>query len=184
MRDACFDYGSEPVGPVTLAVQAGERVAHLARSDHEARVVARMAAGLVKASRGCVLLDEFDPRVQSVQCKRIVALVDFETPSANARTFERFVRYRARLWGADPERAVSYAHQLLDGPLARVRESVAYPLACALIVAPKIVILDRPTAIDAPAIVSAIGALTLLSTHADAGSARAYSGEPRIEVPA
>ena len=51
-----------------------------------------LAAGIVKASSGCVLIGDYDPRVQSVACKRIAGFVpraDFLAPAAHAMLYRR-----------------------------------------------------------------------------------------------
>src|SRR5580692_8339945 len=75
MREASFGASGAPIGPVTLDVGPGERAARAFGTAREAGVVALLAAGIVKASTGCVLLDQYDPRVQSAHCKRIAAFV-------------------------------------------------------------------------------------------------------------
>jgi ABC-type Na+ transport system ATPase subunit NatA len=174
MREACFDAGAVRAGPVSLQLQAGERRALALPDAREATIVARMAAGLVKATRGCVLLEEYDPRVQPVHCKRIAAFVPHDPLTLSAREFERYIVYRAALWKIDPAEAIAHARLLL-GLMAEMHEAFAYPLASALVTHPRLVVLDRPQAAYARTILAAVGSRALLSTHAGASDAAAFA---------
>ena len=71
-----------------------------------------MAAGIVKASSGCVLIGDYDPRVQSVHCKRIAGFVPHETVALDERDFGAYIAYRAALWNVDARRAFAQAAEL------------------------------------------------------------------------
>lgn len=173
MRNATFAGAGASVGPVTLDLRHGERAALPFASPREAAVVALLATGIVKASSGCVLIDDYDPRVQSVHCKRVAALVPHEPFSLDDAEFARYIEYRAALWNVDPRRARAHA-QLLRKRLARMHEALAYPLIGALIGMPKLIVLDRPQPVYAPYILDAVDGRALLSTHTDAAAARAF----------
>lgn len=173
MREACFDASGTPVGPVTLAVAPGERTAHAGGSSREAHVVALLAAGIVKAGSGCVLLDEYDPRVQSAHCKRIAAFVPHDPLPLAGIEFDRYISYRAALWNVDRMRAIVHARLLMDR-LDGMHEAFAVPLVGALVGDPKLLVLDRPQAVYATHVIAAAGPRAVLSTHAGAAAAAAF----------
>jgi hypothetical protein len=174
MRNAVFSAGGVEAGPVTLDVGAGEQAALVVRSAREAGIVALLAAGIVKATSGSVLIDEYDPRVQSVHCKRIAAFVPHEPLPLSEADFARYIAYRAALWNLEPIHARTVASLLLR-KLRDVHEAFAYPLVGALIARPKLVVLDRPPPAYASQILAAVGTRALFSTHAGVAAARAFS---------
>lgn len=177
MRDATFVRGAIVAGPVTLDLGAGERAALQCASPDEAAVVALLATGIVKASSGCVLIDDFDPRVQSVACKRVAALVPHEAFGLDEGEFTRYVAYRCALWNVESSRAQAHAAHLRRR-LAGMHEALAYPLIGALVGMPKLIVLDRPQAVYARQILDVLSGCALLSTHTDAASATAFAGNP------
>lgn len=120
-----------------------------------------------------MLIDDYDPRVQSVHCKRVAALVPHEPLDVGERDFARCIAYRAALWGVDAARALAHAKRLLE-KLDGMHEAFAYPLAAALAVEPRLVVVDRPQPAYAAQIASAVGSLAMLSTHASPAAARAF----------
>jgi ABC-type Na+ transport system ATPase subunit NatA len=178
LREARFLARGAPVGPISLAVAEGERVARTFAQAREASIVALMAAGIVKASAGSVLVDEYDPRVQPVHCKRTVAFVPHDPLPLDTPGFERYIRYRAALWGIDPEPAWVHARLLLER-LEGVHEAFAYPLAGALISNPKLLVLDRPQPAHAERILAAAGARAIFSTHTAEGAAHRFGAAAR-----
>lgn len=174
MRDASFSRGALAAGPITLDLERGERVALRFASPQEASIVALLATGIVKASNGCVLIGDYDPRVQSVACKRIAALVPHEPFALDDDEFARYVEYRAALWNLEPQRALTHA-ALLRKRLAGMHEALAYPLIGALLGMPQLVVLDRPEPAYAAQILAAVGRRSLLSVHTEAAAARAFA---------
>jgi hypothetical protein len=173
MREATFVGAGASAGPVTLDLARGEGVALTCASARDAEIVALLASGIVKASSGCVLIDDYDPRVQSVACKRVAALVPHEPFPLDEGEFIRYVAYRAALWNVEPARARLHA-MLLRKRLAGMHEAFAYPLIGALIGMPKLIVLDRPAPAYAPQILEAVGGRAVLSTHIDPVAARAF----------
>jgi hypothetical protein len=178
MRDARFLARGAPVGPVTLDVSPGERAARVFEDPRDASIVAMLAAGIVKANAGSVSIDEFDPRVQPVHCKRAVAFVPHDPLPLDVPGFESYIRYRADLWGIDPARAWAHAKLLLER-LDGVHEAFAYPLAGALIVAPKLLVLDRPQPAYAERILAAAGPRAVFSTHTSDAAAQRFQTRAR-----
>jgi hypothetical protein len=174
MRNASFEGTGASAGPVTLDVYPAERAALAFESAREASIVALMASGIVKASHGSVLIDDFDPRIQSINCKRIAALVPHEPCGLHESEFARYVVYRAALWKIEPRRALAHA-DLLRKRLAEMHEAFAYPLIGALIGMPKLVVLDRPAAAFASQILGALEGRAVFSTHASAAEARVFA---------
>src|ERR1700729_1780921 len=174
MRDATFATGAVSVGPLTLGLDPGGRAALQCASAEEAAIVALLAAGVVKASSGSVLIDDFDPRVQPVHCKRIATLVPHEPFALDEAEFRRYLAYRAALWNVDAARASAHA-RLLREQVAGMHEAFAYPLIAALIGLPRLVVLDRPQPVYAAQILRAVAGCTLPSPHADAAAALAFA---------
>jgi ABC-type taurine transport system ATPase subunit len=174
MRDARFLARGTGAGPITLDVARGERSARAFASGREASIVAMLAAGIVKASEGSVLLDSYDPRVQPVQCKRIAAFVPHDPLPLVDADFQEYIAYRAALWGIDRARALAHA-LLIVQRLEGVHEAFAYPIAGALIGAPQLLVLDRPQAAYARCILDAAGPRAVFSTHASEAAAAAFS---------
>jgi ABC-type Na+ transport system ATPase subunit NatA len=184
MREASFDASGAAVGPITLDVHSGEGVARVFGGSREATIAAMLAAGIVKATGGSVLIDQYDPRVQSAHCKRIAAFVPHAPlPLPDEAEFERYIAYRAALWDVDSMRAIAQAKLLLER-LDGVHEAFAYPLAGALVAAPQLVVLDRPQPAYARQIVAAIGPRAIVSTHLSAAAAEAFSDAERSRAPA
>ncbi len=174
MREACFNARGAPVGPVTASVEPGERIACVFAGARDAAVVALMAAGIVKAGSGSVLIGEFDPRVQSVHCKRIAGYVPHAPSRITDAEFDRYVAYRAALWSVDPRRACAHAKLLMER-LSGMHEALAYSIAGALISSPSLLVLDRPQAEYARQIFAAAGPRAVFSTHVSESAARAFT---------
>jgi hypothetical protein len=128
----------------------------------------------VKATTGCVLINDFDPRVQSVHCKRAAAFVAHDPLALEETEFAGYVAYRAALWNVEPSRAHAHA-RILRARLAGMHEAFAYPLIGALIGMPQLVVLERPQPVYARLILEATEGRALLSTHTDAAAARAFA---------
>ena len=174
MREASFIASGSPIGPISVDVCAGALVARIAASAREASITALLAAGIVKAGSGIVLIEEYDPRVQPAHCKRAVGFVPHAPLSISEAEFEWYVKYRAALWNVDPVRALSHAKLTLER-LEGVHEAFAYPIAAALISSPKLLVLDRPQAEYAERIVAAAGPRAIFSTHCGVAAANAFS---------
>ncbi len=174
MRDASFANAHVSAGPITLDIELQQRAALTFASPGEATVIALMAAGVVKASKGRVLIADYDPRVQSVHCKRIAAFVPHEPLQLDDRDFARYVNYRAALWNVDAKTAQISAYALRDR-LEGMHEAFAYPLIGALIGQPKLVVIDRPQAAYARHILGAVEGRALLSTHTRVESALTFA---------
>jgi hypothetical protein len=121
-----------------------------------------------------VLIDDYDPRVQPVHCKRVTALVPHEPFAIDESEFARYIAYRAALWNVEPASAFAHA-ALIRGRLRGMHEAFAYPLIGALIGLPRLIVLDRPQAVYAPQIRAAVGEIALLSTHTEPAAASAFA---------
>lgn len=181
MREATFSGAGLFVGPVTIDLERRERAALTCTSARDAEIVAMMATGIVKPTSGCVLVGDYDPRVQSVACKRIATLVPHEPFSLNESEFDRYIVYRAALWNVELARARMQV-RLLQKRLAGMHEAFAYPLIAALIGTPKLVVLDRPQPAYAGQILEAIGSRATLSTHTDVATACAFAPPGRGRI--
>jgi hypothetical protein len=173
MRKASFRLGSWSVAPVTLEVYPGELAARTFASPREAAVVALMAAGIAKPSSGGVLIGDYDPRVQSVACKRIAGFVPHEPVSLEERDFRAYVAYRAALWNVDAHLASARASEL-RAALGDMHEAFAFPLIGALIASPQLIVLDRPVPAYAERILRVAAGRAVFSTHATVAAARAF----------
>jgi hypothetical protein len=181
MRNATFSGRGVAVGPVTLDVWPGESFSLVFTSSAEASIVALMASAIVKASSGTVLIGDYDPRVQSVHCKRIATLVPHEPLAIDENDFFAYISYRAALWGIEPAIGRKRA-ALLRERLAGVHEAFAFPVIGALIGMPQLLVLDRPQSAYAAAILEAAEGRAILSTHAGAVAAQAYAHPMRRRV--
>lgn len=183
MREACFNARGAPVGPVTVSVEPGERVTRAFAGGRDAAVAALMAAGIVKAGSGSVLIGEFDPRVQSVHCKRIAGYVPHAPSRITEGEFERYVAYRAALWTVDPRRAWAHAKLLMER-LSGMHEAFAYSIAGALISSPSLLVLDRPQPEYVRQIFAAAGPRAVFSTHVSESAANAFTVATAQPLPA
>lgn len=158
---------------MTLDVDAGEVAARTFASPREAAVVALMAAGIVKASSGSVLIGDYDPRVQSVHCKRIAGFVPHEPMALDERDFGAYVAYRAALWSVDARGAFAHA-TALRAALGDMHEAFAFPIIGALIASPELIVLDRPVPAYAERILRVADRRAVFSTHTNVAAARAF----------
>jgi len=174
MRDASFANATARAGPLTFDLEPGGRVALACLSSQEATIVALMAAGIAKATTGSVLIGDYDPRVQSVHCKRIAGFVPHEPLELDERDFPRYIAYRAALWNIDATAAQADA-RLLCERLEGMHEAFSYPLIGALVASPRLIVLDRPQPAYAAQILRAVEGRALLSTHAQPTNAAAFT---------
>jgi hypothetical protein len=174
MRDASFASATARAGPLTLDLEPGGRIASTFSTSQEATIVALMAAGIAKATTGSVLIGDYDPRVQSVHCKRIAGFVPHEPLELDERDFPRYIAYRAALWNIDATAAQAEA-RLLCERLEGMHEAFSYPLIGALVASPPLIVLDRPQPVYAAQILRAVEGRALLSTHAQPSNAAAFT---------
>ncbi len=165
MRAASFARsGHCIVPPITLALDEKARRAHACGDDAAASIIALMAAGLVKPTTGHVFIAAFDPRIQPVQVKRIVAYVPHEALPHDFPSFTRYIEFRATLWGLPRAQSVVRARSIL-ARLEGVHEAFAHPLVGALLSHPRLLVLDRPQAAYAHQICDVAGTCAIFSTH-------------------
>jgi hypothetical protein len=173
MREAVFTNARVSVGPVSVDLEPGGRAALRFDTSSQASIVALLASGIAKASSGSVLIGDFDPRVQSVHCKRIAGFVPHEPLDLADAEFLRYVAYRAALWNVAEQNAESRARDLLM-QLAGMHEAFAYPLIGALIASPQLLVMDRPPPAYARQILAVTEETALLTTHADVAAQDAF----------
>jgi hypothetical protein len=141
---ACFARDGEVLaGPFSATLAPGASEVFTARDLREARIVARMAAGIVKPTTGSVSIGDYDPRVQPVQAKRLVAFSLGDDTGVTRANFDRAVVLRAALWGVDATGARAHALRMRA---ALGDESDALALAVALHQALPLVVLEVPRA--------------------------------------
>jgi hypothetical protein len=121
-----------------------------------------------------VLIDDYDPRVQSVHCKRIAGFVPHEPLQLDEGDFPRYIAYRAALWNVEATAAQADA-RLLCERLEGMHEAFAFPLIGALIATPRLIVLDRPQPAYAVQILRAVEGRALLSTHTHPSNAAAFA---------
>lgn len=182
MREASYVHRGTPVlAPVTLALEEHGRCAFACENGEAAAVVALMAAGLARPASGTIFIAAFDPRIQPVQVKRIVGYVPYELVPREFSSFNRYIEYRAALWGLPRAQSVVHARSLL-GKLEGVHEQYAYPLAGALLAQPRLLVLDRPQAVYAPQILAAAQNCAIFSTHASERDAQRFEESIVVRV--
>jgi hypothetical protein len=174
MRDASFAKATARAGPLTLDLEPGGRIALTFLTSQAATIVALMAAGIAKATTGSVLIGDYDPRVQSVHCKRLAGFVPHEPLQLDEGDFPRYIAYRAALWNIDATAAQAGA-RLLCERLEGMHEAFSYPLIGALVASPQLIVLDRPQPAYAAQILRAVEGRALLSTHAQPSNAVAFT---------
>lgn len=136
MREAGYAAGGICiVPPVTLVLEEQGRLAVACEDERAASALAMMACGILKANTGSVYVGAFDTRIQPVQVKRLAGFVPHEAVAPGFPTFERYIEYRADLWGLQRAQAVVRARALRER-LRGVHEAFAYPLIGALLAAP------------------------------------------------
>jgi hypothetical protein len=174
MRDASFANATARAGPLTLDLESAGRVALTFSTSQEATIVALMAAGIAKATTGSLFIGDYDPRVQSVHCKRIAGFVPHEPLQLEEGDFPRYIAYRAALWNLEATAAQTYARLLVER-LDGMHEAFSYPLIGALVASPQLIVLDRPQPAYAEQILRVVEGRALLSTHAQPSNAAAFT---------
>jgi len=182
MRDAGFRRrGEDLVSPQNIEREEGGRLAHACAGNRAASIVAMMAAGLVRASRGAVYVGAFDPRIQPVQVKRLAGYVPHGALPYDFPSFEQYIEYRAALGQLPQAESVVRARHILAG-LDGIHESFAYPLAGALIAQPRLLVLDRPQAAYGPQIVAVAKTCAIFSTHGSESEASRFTNACAVPV--
>ncbi len=143
MREAAFVRGGKMLlAPTSLTVESGAYADVHCESAMAAGIIARLAAAIVRPTRGRVFVGEFEPRIQPVQVKRLVGFVPRERPWTPCNA-DSYFAYRAALWGIDPQEAGRRGRELL-ATLSGVPSGDALLLAGALLHAPQLLILECP----------------------------------------
>jgi ABC-type taurine transport system ATPase subunit len=182
MRGVSFiERGQTVLAPVTFFLEEGARCAFACEGNTTARILAFLAAGIVKPSEGRVFVGAFDPRIQPVQVKRIVGYVPHEVVPHEFPSFTRYIEYRAALWGLPGAQSVVRARALLER-LDGVHEQFAYPLVGALFACPRLLVLDRPQAVYAAQILDAAQGCAIFSTHASTRDAEHFEARMPLRL--
>ncbi|MBV9648116.1 MAG: hypothetical protein JO043_11675 [Candidatus Eremiobacteraeota bacterium] len=150
------------VPPFSVEVYPGQHISLKCPDGRAASIAARMAAGIVKATSGTLLIGDFDPRIQPVQVKRFVGYVthseDFgwveprpAPGSATSKPYEvdslrrqAAIEMQAALSNVPRREALRRVRATLD----RIgwRDTMTFAVALAFIRAVKLLVLDRPPA--------------------------------------
>lgn len=177
MHEAAWREGARTAGPFTLSLDECERRVELLPGATEAWALAALAGGIVQAASGTVYVGAFDARVQPVHAKRLAGYVPHDALPSSFASFERYIEFRADLWGIPHTQAIVRARAVLER-LRGMHEAFAFPLAGALCAQPKLLVVDRPEPARAPLLVAAAAGCALLTTHCTAEDARAFSRLP------
>lgn len=175
LREASYSSrGATVVGPVTLTLEHGAKLAYVCENGLAACALAMMAAALVKPASGTIFVEAFDSRIQPVQIRRIAGYVPHEAPAHDFASLSRYVEYRAALWGLPRNESVVRARALI-AKLDGVHEQFAFPLAGALLFGPRLLVLDRPQAAYAQQIARAAEGCAIFSTHTNERDAQCFA---------
>ena len=175
MRAAAFARrGATIVPPTDLLLGERESAALICPDARAAAVAARMAAGIVKASEGAVYICGFDPRLQPVQSKRLAGFVSHALTSADFASLDRYIDYRAALWGLPRAQSIVQARHLRSA-VREIDDAYAFPLVAALLARPALLVLDRPAVACVSQIRSIAHDCAVLSTHAGAQQADRFA---------
>jgi hypothetical protein len=141
--DAAFERdGAVFVPPFSLDLAPGERAALGFADARAAKIAARMLAGIVKPTRGTLLIGDFDPRVQPVQAKRLVGFVPaIGEPAAPPRR-DGAIGVCAALFEVPIEIARARVGTVLDALAAD--DEVSFAIALALMRPVQLLVIDRP----------------------------------------
>jgi ABC-type multidrug transport system ATPase subunit len=187
--------GHEVVPPFSLELLAGERVQLRMPNARAASVAARMAGGVVKATRGTLFIGDFDPRIQPVQAKRLVGFVPrgggfggsrrlpwiSRSPHNIADGRERceVVDFHAALYEVEREVARRRVRAVLSA--VGVRDDAGFALALALIRPVVLLVLDEPSASLEQYVAEVVAPHTAVLTTIDGSAAKAL-GTPLAEA--
>lgn len=175
MNAASFAQGGRlVVQPQSFGIVDGQRMARIYPTAEAASVIALMAGGLVKATNGSVFIGAFDPRIQPVQAKKIAALVPYAPLTFEFPSLDRYIEYRAALWGLPIDESVVRARRVCE-QLEGIHAAFAYPLAAALMAQPRLLVLDRPQAAYAAQIATVAKYCAIFSSHTSVFAAEQFS---------
>lgn len=143
MREATFRRGdSVLLSPVSLSVECWACAQLPCESTVAAGIAARLAAGIMRCTKGQVFVADFDPNIQPVQVKRLVGFLPCHRPR-NPFCANDYFSYRAALWDLDTAAALQKGRALmamLDG----LEPSEAALLAGIFLHDPVLIVLERP----------------------------------------
>lgn len=159
-EDVSFAYGPTPVlRGLSFALQPGDAVALFGRNGAGKTTVARLTAGLERADRGVVWVGDWDAatRPPEVLAHRVATVFQHADQQLFARTVRADVAFGPRALGLAGREALERAESALTelglealadqhpyDVLPAARKLVA--LAGALALAPRLLVLDEPTA--------------------------------------
>jgi ABC-2 type transport system ATP-binding protein len=149
------------VDHLNLSVAAGEFYALLGPNGAGKTTTLRMVAGLLPPDTGEIQVFGVDARRRPIEAKRMIAWLPDEPMLYDKLDPLEYLEFVAGLWGVEPKRAQSLAHELLEtlglwehrrerceGFSRGMKQKVA--LAGALVHEPRLLMLDEPlTGLDA-----------------------------------
>src|SRR4029078_7223127 len=149
------------VDALDLTVRTGEFYALVGPNGAGKTTTLRMVAGLLRPDAGAVSIFGIDALQNPVAAKQVMAWVSDEPMIYDKLTPLEYLEFVAGLWGIAPSASEPVAQELLgslglaphrhercEGFSKGMRQKVA--LACALVHAPRLIILDEPlTGLDA-----------------------------------
>ena len=161
LRNVRKTFTQAAVDGLSLNIGAGEFYALLGPNGAGKTTTLRMVAGLLQPDSGDIEVFGIDARRQPIDAKRIIAWLPDEPMLYDKLDPLEYLEFVAGLWGVEPRRAQSLAHELLDtlglwphrrerceGFSRGMKQKVA--LAGALVHEPRLLMLDEPlTGLDA-----------------------------------
>jgi len=150
-----YDNGTHAVRGISFSVSEGEIYGLIGPNGAGKTTTLRIIAGLIKPTKGTVLVDGINVVEKPHEVRRIVGYLPEEADVYARLTGMEHLEFYAKLYGLeDVERAVEYGAALAGLPRERLREKAGeyskgmkrrLLLAVVLMRKPKLALLDEPT---------------------------------------
>ncbi|PZR59520.1 MAG: hypothetical protein DLM50_01455 [Candidatus Meridianibacter frigidus] len=165
MRRASFARGrTNIVAPISLQLEEGGTLHWRCELAQAGRVLARMAAGIVKCTAGSVFIGDYDPKIQPVQVKRLVGFIPHPPPSNPFDSPQAYFAYRSDLWNLQCASAVERGMRIFLALHAQP-PNLALAVSGALLHEPKLLVAENLEAELFDELANLRGAAALFATR-------------------